>query len=112
MKKFKVQSKTTTTPRLRFLPRLIKLHDLKRKVQLKELIMRIDLVKEESMVMTTTELLPSPLQRLTFKKTSKLLLKKSGWLSQEIRASPHLMANPASPEAKTRNELWLYALLK
>lgn len=78
MKKFKVQSKTTTIPRLRFLPRLIKLHDLKRRVQLKELIKRIDLVKEESMVMTTTEISTSPLQRLTFKKTLKLLLKKSG----------------------------------
>ena len=107
LKKSKVPSKTTISHRWRSLPQPTKWHDLERRVQLKELTRRIDLVQEESMVTTITELSPSQLRSLSFKKTLKLLLKRKEWSSLETRARPLLVANPTSLEVKTRNEQWL-----
>jgi hypothetical protein len=64
------------------------------------------------MVTTTTKISTSSPQRLNFKKTLRLLLKRSESLNQESRASLPLAVNQASPEVKTINEQYLYKQLK
>jgi hypothetical protein len=102
LKKSKTRSKTTISHPWRYQLQLTKLDVLRKMVQVKGVIKRTDLAKEESTVMTTKNLTTSRKLRLTSKKTLRLWLKRSELQSHETKV--RLAENQTSQEVRTRNE--------